>query len=93
MHEDWVKRCKATVGEMVKWWEDIDEIGLMASDNQIDGGHGRVITGSALAVSTLKFKQRSVPAVRDFPPRCRRVTTSNYGMTRQIAIDHSSEGK
>ncbi|KAH1114707.1 hypothetical protein J1N35_008085 [Gossypium stocksii] len=40
-----------------------------------------------------KFKQRKVSAVQDFPPGYRRVTTSNLGLTRQIAVDYSSEGK
>ncbi|KAH1122076.1 hypothetical protein J1N35_005236 [Gossypium stocksii] len=66
---------------------------MEASDNRTERGCGRVSTASALAVSTPKFKRRRVSAVRDFPPRCGRVTVSNYGLTRQIAIDHSSEGK
>ncbi|KAH1064052.1 hypothetical protein J1N35_029039 [Gossypium stocksii] len=52
-----------------------------ASDNRTEEGCGRVTTGSALAVSTPKFKRRSVSAVRDFPPRYGRATTSNYGLT------------
>ncbi|KAH1097607.1 hypothetical protein J1N35_014528 [Gossypium stocksii] len=35
----------------------------------------------------------TVSIVRDFPTGCRRVTASNYCLARQIAIDHSSEGK
>ncbi|KAH1107627.1 hypothetical protein J1N35_011395 [Gossypium stocksii] len=66
---------------------------MEASDNWTEGGCGRVSIGSALAVSTPKFKGRRVSAVRDFPPGCKRVTASNYGLTRQIVIDHSSEGK
>ncbi|KAH1097448.1 hypothetical protein J1N35_014369 [Gossypium stocksii] len=66
---------------------------MEASDNRTEGGRGRVSTESALAVSTLKFKRHRVSVVRDFPPGCGRVTASNYGMIRQIAIDHSSEGK
>ncbi|KAH1056117.1 hypothetical protein J1N35_034182 [Gossypium stocksii] len=64
-----------------------------ASDNRTEGGHGRVSTRGALAVSTPKFKQCRVSVVRDFPSGCGRVTASNYGLTRQIAVDHSSEGK
>ncbi|KAH1091644.1 hypothetical protein J1N35_018901 [Gossypium stocksii] len=45
----------------------------------IKGGHGRVSTGSALAVFTPKFKRRRVSAITDFLPGCRRVTASNYG--------------
>ncbi|KAH1056225.1 hypothetical protein J1N35_034290 [Gossypium stocksii] len=63
-----------------------------ASDNRTEGGCGRVSIGSALVVCTPKFKQRRVSTVRDFSPGCRRVTASNYGLTRQIAIDHSNEG-
>ncbi|KAH1047632.1 hypothetical protein J1N35_038416, partial [Gossypium stocksii] len=48
------------------------------SDNQTERGYGRVSTGSALAVSTPKFKRRRVSAVRDFSQRCGRVTASNY---------------
>ncbi|KAH1098283.1 hypothetical protein J1N35_015204 [Gossypium stocksii] len=66
---------------------------MEASDIQTERGHGRVSTGMALTVSTPKFKRRSVSAVRDFPSGCGRVTVSNYGLTRQIAIVHSSEGK
>ncbi|KAH1107870.1 hypothetical protein J1N35_011638 [Gossypium stocksii] len=65
---------------------------MEASDNWIEGGRGKVSTGSALAASTPKFKRCRVSIVRDFLPGCRRVTTSNYGLTRQNAIDHSSEG-
>ncbi|KAH1122008.1 hypothetical protein J1N35_005168 [Gossypium stocksii] len=42
---------------------------------------------------TPKFKWRKVSAVRDFSPGCRRVTTSNLGLSRQISVDQSSEGK
>ncbi|KAH1063990.1 hypothetical protein J1N35_028977 [Gossypium stocksii] len=66
---------------------------MEASDNEIEGGHGRVSTGSALAVSTPKFKRCRVSTVRDFSPGCRTVTASNYSLTRQITVDHSSEGK
>ncbi|KAH1097455.1 hypothetical protein J1N35_014376 [Gossypium stocksii] len=53
---------------------------METSDNRTEGGHVRVTTGSALAVSTSKFKQRSVSAVRDFPPGYERATASNYGL-------------
>ncbi|KAH1055753.1 hypothetical protein J1N35_033818 [Gossypium stocksii] len=52
-----------------------------------EGGHGRVSTGSALAVSTPKFKRRSTLAVRDFPPGCGRETMSNYGLTIPVVGD------
>ncbi|KAH1064166.1 hypothetical protein J1N35_029153, partial [Gossypium stocksii] len=51
---------------------------MEASDNRTEGGRGKVSIGSALAVSTPKFKRRRVLAVRNFPPRCERVTASNY---------------
>ncbi|KAH1039108.1 hypothetical protein J1N35_040851 [Gossypium stocksii] len=54
---------------------------MEASDNRTEGGRGIVSTGSALTVSTPKFKQCSVSAIRDFPPGCGRVTASNYGLT------------
>ncbi|KAH1073252.1 hypothetical protein J1N35_025580 [Gossypium stocksii] len=88
---------------------------MEASDNQTEGGLGRVSTRSALAVSTPKFKRHSLSVVREFLPGCERViasnydltvsavtdfspgrgrvTASNYSFTRQIAIDHSDEGK
>ncbi|KAH1097291.1 hypothetical protein J1N35_014212, partial [Gossypium stocksii] len=40
-----------------------------------------------------KFKQHRVSTVRDFPLGCGRVTTSNFGLSRQIAVDQSSQGK
>ncbi|KAH1098059.1 hypothetical protein J1N35_014980 [Gossypium stocksii] len=44
-------------------------------------------------VSTPKFKRRKVSAVRDFLRRCKRVTASNFRLSRQIAVDQSSQGK
>ncbi|KAH1122354.1 hypothetical protein J1N35_005514 [Gossypium stocksii] len=44
-------------------------------------------------VSAPEFKRRKVSAVQDFPPRCGRVTASNFGLSRQIAVDQSSQGK
>ncbi|KAH1114467.1 hypothetical protein J1N35_007845, partial [Gossypium stocksii] len=61
-------------------------------DNCIERGRGKVSTRSALAISIPKFKKRSVLAVRDFLSGCKRVTPSNYGLTKQIAIDHSDKG-
>ncbi|KAH1107876.1 hypothetical protein J1N35_011644 [Gossypium stocksii] len=43
--------------------------------------------------ATPKFKQRKVSAVSDFPLGCRRVTASNFGLSRQLAVDQSSQGK
>ncbi|KAH1064025.1 hypothetical protein J1N35_029012 [Gossypium stocksii] len=44
-------------------------------------------------VSAPKFKRQRVSAVRDFPPRCGRVTASDFGLIRQITVDQSSQGK
>ncbi|KAH1122195.1 hypothetical protein J1N35_005355 [Gossypium stocksii] len=63
---------------------------MEASDNRTEGGHGRVSTGSALAVSTPKFKRRRVSAVRDFPPGYGRVTASNNGLTVLAVRDFPS---
>ncbi|KAH1122100.1 hypothetical protein J1N35_005260 [Gossypium stocksii] len=62
---------------------------MEASDIQTEGGRGRVSTGSTLAISTPKFKRRSVSAVRDFPLGCERVTTSNYSLTVSAVRDFS----
>ncbi|KAH1039076.1 hypothetical protein J1N35_040819, partial [Gossypium stocksii] len=43
--------------------------------------------------STPKFKRHRVSVVRDFLPGCRRVTASNFGLTRQIVVDQSSQCK
>ncbi|KAH1122185.1 hypothetical protein J1N35_005345 [Gossypium stocksii] len=40
-----------------------------------------------------KFKQHRVSVVRDFSPGCGRVTASNFGLSRQITVDQSSQGK
>ncbi|KAH1031553.1 hypothetical protein J1N35_043727 [Gossypium stocksii] len=63
---------------------------MEASDNQTVGGRGSVTTGSALAVSTPKFKRRSVSIVRDFPPGCGRPTASNYSLTVPVIRDFPS---
>ncbi|KAH1039548.1 hypothetical protein J1N35_041291 [Gossypium stocksii] len=60
---------------------------MEASDNRTERGRGRVSTGSALAVSTPKFKRRRVSAVRDFLSGCGRVTTSNYDLTMSAVRD------
>ncbi|KAH1107671.1 hypothetical protein J1N35_011439 [Gossypium stocksii] len=44
-------------------------------------------------ISTPKFKRRRVSAVRDFSPGCERVTASNFGLTRQITVEQSGQGK
>ncbi|KAH1114247.1 hypothetical protein J1N35_007625 [Gossypium stocksii] len=43
--------------------------------------------------ATHKFKRHKVSAVRDFPPGCGRGTASDFGLSRQIAVDQSSQGK
>ncbi|KAH1039176.1 hypothetical protein J1N35_040919, partial [Gossypium stocksii] len=65
---------------------------IEASDNLTERGRGRASIGSALTVSTPKIKWCRVSVIRDFPRGCGRVTASNYGLTRQIIVDHSSEG-
>ncbi|KAH1064113.1 hypothetical protein J1N35_029100, partial [Gossypium stocksii] len=52
-----------------------------------------VPSDNRVVLSTLNFKRRRVSAVRDFLLRCGRVTVSNFGLTRQIAVDRSSDGK
>ncbi|KAH1039182.1 hypothetical protein J1N35_040925 [Gossypium stocksii] len=44
-------------------------------------------------VSALKFKWRKVSAVWDIPRGCGRVTAPNIGLSRQIVVDQSSQGK
>ncbi|KAH1039709.1 hypothetical protein J1N35_041452 [Gossypium stocksii] len=61
------------------------------------GGSSKKEMAKGLAVIELvafspKFKWRRVSMVRDFPPRCGRVTASNFGLSRQIAVDQSSQG-
>ncbi|KAH1055816.1 hypothetical protein J1N35_033881 [Gossypium stocksii] len=43
--------------------------------------------------STLKFKQRKVSAIRDFPPGCGRITTPNSRASELITVDCSSQDK
>ncbi|KAH1114499.1 hypothetical protein J1N35_007877 [Gossypium stocksii] len=43
--------------------------------------------------STPKFKRRKVSVVWDFSLGCERGTASDFGLSRQIAIDQSSQGK
>ncbi|KAK5802809.1 hypothetical protein PVK06_030432 [Gossypium arboreum] len=52
-----------------------------------------VLAGSGRVASAPKFKLHKVSAVRDFPPGYRRVTTPNSRLSRQITVDHSSQGK
>ncbi|KAA3479845.1 histone-lysine N-methyltransferase, H3 lysine-9 specific SUVH6-like [Gossypium australe] len=54
-------------------------------------GAAKVPAETVHIASTPKFKRRRVSAVRDFLPRCGRVSASNFGLARQIAADHSSE--
>ncbi|KAH1129742.1 hypothetical protein J1N35_001120 [Gossypium stocksii] len=53
----------------------------------------KVLVECERIVTTLKFKWRKVSVVWDFPPGCGRVTASNFGLSRQISIDRSSQGK
>ncbi|KAH1122285.1 hypothetical protein J1N35_005445 [Gossypium stocksii] len=51
-----------------------------------------VPSGNRVVLSAPKFKRRRVSAVRDFLPGYERVTLWNFGLTRQIAVNRSSEG-
>ncbi|KAH1107610.1 hypothetical protein J1N35_011378 [Gossypium stocksii] len=53
----------------------------------------KVPTVTERVASSPKFKQRRVSVVRDFPPGCGRVTASYFGLSRQIAVDQSSQRK
>ncbi|KAH1107899.1 hypothetical protein J1N35_011667 [Gossypium stocksii] len=44
-------------------------------------------------VSAPKFKWHRVSAIRDFLPGCGRVTAPNIGLSTQITVDQSSQGK
>ncbi|KAH1107878.1 hypothetical protein J1N35_011646, partial [Gossypium stocksii] len=44
-------------------------------------------------VSTPKFKRHRVLVARDFLLGCGKVTTSNFGLSRQIAVNQSSQAK
>ncbi|KAH1031805.1 hypothetical protein J1N35_043979 [Gossypium stocksii] len=37
--------------------------------------------------TTPKFKRCKVSAVQDFPPGCKRGTTSDFGLHKQIVVD------
>ncbi|KAH1129498.1 hypothetical protein J1N35_000877 [Gossypium stocksii] len=66
---------------------------MEASDGQSEERPGRVSTGTERVVYNPKFKRHRVSTVQDFPLGCRRVTTSNFRLSRQIAVDQSSQGK
>ncbi|KAH1073250.1 hypothetical protein J1N35_025578 [Gossypium stocksii] len=53
----------------------------------------KVSTEYERVAATLNFKRCKVSAIWDFSPRCGRVTTSNFELSRQIAIDQSSQDK
>ncbi|KAH1056404.1 hypothetical protein J1N35_034469 [Gossypium stocksii] len=44
-------------------------------------------------VSAPKFKRCKVSAVRDFLRGYGRVSASNFGLSRKISVDRSSQGK
>ncbi|KAH1107280.1 hypothetical protein J1N35_011048 [Gossypium stocksii] len=52
----------------------------------------KVPTQCERVAATPKFKRRKMSAVWDFLSGCDRVTASNFGLSRQIAIDQSSQG-
>ncbi|KAH1031748.1 hypothetical protein J1N35_043922 [Gossypium stocksii] len=54
---------------------------------------GKVLAEIERVVSAPKFNWRRVLAIRDFPPWCGQVAASNFGLSRQIAVDQSSQGK
>ncbi|KAH1056837.1 hypothetical protein J1N35_034902 [Gossypium stocksii] len=41
-------------------------------------------------ITTPKFKRRKVSAVRDFPPGCGRVATTDLGLNTQIVVDQGA---
>ncbi|KAH1073552.1 hypothetical protein J1N35_025880 [Gossypium stocksii] len=47
----------------------------------------KVMTGFEHVTTTPKFKRRKVSAVRDFPPRCGRGATADFGLNKQIAVN------
>ncbi|KAK5833640.1 hypothetical protein PVK06_017493 [Gossypium arboreum] len=51
-----------------------------------------VPTGSGCVAFAPKFKLCRVSVVRNFPPGCGRVTAPNFRLSRQITVDHSSQG-
>ncbi|KAH1107675.1 hypothetical protein J1N35_011443 [Gossypium stocksii] len=69
------------------------EITMESSDDQPEERSGRVPAEIERIISTPKFKQHRVLAVWDFSPGCERVTALNFGLSRQIAVNQSSQGK
>ncbi|KAK5771888.1 hypothetical protein PVK06_048143 [Gossypium arboreum] len=51
------------------------------------GGSSREV-----GIEAPKFKRRKVSVVRDFSPGCRRGTTSDFELHRQITVDQSGQG-
>ncbi|KAH1107265.1 hypothetical protein J1N35_011033 [Gossypium stocksii] len=56
-------------------------------------GSVKVPTECERIAATPKFKRRKVSTVRDFLPRCRRGTASDFKLHTRIAVDQSSQGK
>ncbi|KAH1097402.1 hypothetical protein J1N35_014323 [Gossypium stocksii] len=53
----------------------------------------KVPAGYERVAATPKFKQCKVSVIQNFSLGCRRVTASNFGLCRQIAVDQSSQAK
>ncbi|KAH1114781.1 hypothetical protein J1N35_008159 [Gossypium stocksii] len=53
----------------------------------------KVLAENERVASSPNFKQRRVSVVWDFLPGYGRVTASNFGLSRQIVVDQSSQGK
>ncbi|KAH1073239.1 hypothetical protein J1N35_025567 [Gossypium stocksii] len=47
----------------------------------------KVMTGLEHVTTIPKFKRREVSAVWDFPSRCVRGATTDFGLYKQIAVD------
>ncbi|KAH1056587.1 hypothetical protein J1N35_034652 [Gossypium stocksii] len=60
---------------------------MMEKRDASDKVMAKVSTEIGRVVFAPKFKRHKVSAVRDFLPRCGRVTASNFRLSRQIAID------
>ncbi|KAH1082711.1 hypothetical protein J1N35_022472 [Gossypium stocksii] len=100
-----VDRSSQGLNHLVKWllrvflslFDKCCLLGLFIELSMSEGSSRKVMAKVPAeierVVSTPKFKRRRVSAVRDFPPRCGRVTASNFGLSRQITIYRSSQGK
>ncbi|KAH1073154.1 hypothetical protein J1N35_025482 [Gossypium stocksii] len=53
----------------------------------------KVTTGLEHATTIPKFKRHKVSVVLDFPPRCRRGATTDFGLRRQISVEQGKDGQ